>query len=204
MTLLEQVLPQYEVNEVHAVEIRAAAEKVYATLQQYRMGDSPLFRLLFGLRKLAGLPMLLARGKPVRREWNFAEPPVLELRPFVKVAEAPNEEVVLGLIGKFWEPAPQQVMLPDGEAFLKFDDPAYAKAAMNFRLTPNGNGLTRLSTETRVRVPDPRSRKWFKLYWAVIGFFSGWLRVDMLGRIKDAAEGSEIREAIMGPTEEGR
>jgi hypothetical protein len=113
---------------------------------------------------------------------------LLELKPFVKVAEAPNEEVVMGLIGKFWKPAPPQVNLEDGQAFLRFDDPTYAKAAMNFRLAANGNGTMRLSTETRVRVPDPGSRRWFRLYWAVIGFFSGVIRADMLKRIKREAE----------------
>ncbi|HKZ70916.1 MAG TPA: hypothetical protein VJ020_12595 [Anaerolineales bacterium] len=204
MTLLEQVLPTYEVNEVHTVEIQAAAERVYEVLKQYRFGSSPLFRVLFGLRRLAGLPMLLTGRTKAKAAWSFEEPPIIESKAFVKVAEAPNEEVVLGLIGKFWEPAPKEVQLPNGEAFLKFDDPAYAKAAMNFRLVGNGDGRTRLSTETRVRVPDLRSRRLFKLYWAVIGFFSGWLRADMLKRIKDAAEEPEIREAIMDSTERGR
>lgn len=189
MTLLEQVLPQYDVNEVHRIEIRATPERVYGVLKQYRFGSSPLFRILFGLRRMAGLPArLISRWKRAAAAWDFQEPPLLELKPFVKVAEAPNEEVVLGLIGKFWQPAPQEVRLADREAFLRFDDPAYAKAAMNFRLIPNGGGATCLSTETRVRVPDPRSRMLFRLYWAVIGFFSGWIRVDMLKGIKRSAE----------------
>ncbi len=188
MRLLEQVLPQYDVNEVHSIEIRATPERVYGVLRQYRFGGSPLFKILFGLRRMVGLPALLSRKKKAATAWNFHEPPLLELKPFVKVAEAPSEEVVLGLIGKFWQPAPQEVALESGEAFLRFDDPAYAKAAMNFRLTVNGNGTTRLSTETRVCVPDPRSRMLFRLYWAVIGFFSGWIRVDMLREIKRLAE----------------
>lgn len=186
MTLLEQSLPQFDVNEVHVIEIRAAPEKVYDILREYRFGSSPLFRFLFGLRRLMGLPRLLKRRS--RAGWNFEEPPLLELKPFVKVAEASNEEVVLGLIGKFWQPAPQEVRLENGAAFLRFDDPAYAKAAMNFHLTSIGNGRTQLTTETRVRVPDPRSRRLFRFYWTLIGFFSGAIRVEMLWRIKRLAE----------------
>ena len=187
MRLLQKALPEYDVNEIHTIEIHASPERVYEALRQYRFGSSPLFRFLFGLRRLAGLPGWLRRKRSVKTAWNFEEPPLLELKPFVKVAEAPNEEVVLGLIGKFWQPAPQEVTLADGEAFLRFADPTYAKAAMNFHLTPNGN-ITHFSTETRVRVPDPANRRLFRLYWAAIGFFSGVIRADMLRRIKVMAE----------------
>jgi len=79
------------------------------------------------------------------------------------------------------------VKLADGDSFLRFDDPAYAKAAMNFHLAPNPNG-TRLSTETRVHVPNPANQRRFRLYWALIGFFSGLIRLEMLWGIKRAAE----------------
>jgi hypothetical protein len=189
MALLDQILPQFDVNEVHAIEIRAAPERVYRVLQEYRLGDSPVTRLLFGLRRLPAL--LTAKGRAALQQARQQEPPFIQMLDkggFVKVAEALNEEIVVGLIGKFWKPVPEQVKLADGAAFLLFDDPAYAKAAMNFHLAPNGNGLTRLSTETRVRVPDPKSRRLFRLYWMLIGFFSGWIRVEMLRGIKKAAE----------------
>lgn len=189
MTLLDRILPQFDVIEVHAIEIRATPERVYRALQEYRLGDSAVARLLFGLRRLPAL--LTAKGRAALRQARQQEPPFIQMLDkggFVKVAEALNEEIVVGLIGKFWKPVPEQVTLANGEAFLRFGDPAYAKAAMNFHLTPNGNGLTRLSTETRVRVPDRRSRRLFQLYWILIGFFSGWIRVEMLRGIKKAAE----------------
>jgi len=187
MPLIHQTLPHYHVNEIHSIEIHASRERVYESLKQYRMGSSPLFRFLFSLRRLGGLPTRLLRRQPLTHSWNFEEPSVLNLKPFVIVAEAPNEEVVLGLIGKFWQPAPPQVNLKDGEEFLRFDDPAYAKAAMNFRLESQ-EGVTRLTTETRVHIPDPSSRLLFRFYWMLIGFFSGWIRMDMLKRIKRMAE----------------
>ncbi|MBI3243916.1 MAG: hypothetical protein HYZ49_16660 [Chloroflexi bacterium] len=189
MTLLEQSLPQFDVNEVHAIEIRATPERVYRALQEYRLGDSAATRFLFTLRRLPA--MLTAKSRAALRQAQQQEPPFIQMLDkggFVKVAEAPNEEIVVGLIGKFWQPVPEQVTLTNGEAFLRFDDPAYAKAAMNFHLAPNGNGLTRLSTETRVCVPDPKSRMLFRFYWMLIGFFSGWIRVEMLRGIKKAVE----------------
>lgn len=193
MLLIQQTLPHYDVNEIHSIEIRASPERVYEALKQYRMGSSPLFRFLFSLRKLGGLPTLLLRRQPLTRNWNFEEPSILNLKPFVVVAEVPNEEVVLGLIGKFWQPAPPQVNLKDGDEFLRFNDPHYAKAAMNFLLESH-NGITTLATETRVYVPDPTSRLLFRFYWALIGFFSGWIRMDMLQRIKRTAESCHSEE----------
>jgi hypothetical protein len=57
-----------------------------------------------------------------------------------------------------------------------FSDPGYAKMALNVTY----EGCT-LATETRVELTDSRSRLLFKLYWLVIGPFSGvvrgaWLR----------------------------
>jgi hypothetical protein len=192
MSLIHQTLPHYHINEIHSIEIRATPERVYEALKQYRMGSSPLFRFLFSLRRLGGLPTLLLRRQPLTRNWNFEEPSILNLKPFVVVAEAPDEEVVLGLIGKFWQPAPPQVNLKDGEEFLRFDDPQYAKAAMNF-LLESRDSITILTTETRVHIPDPTARLLFRFYWTLIGFFSGWIRVDMLKRIKRVAESENQR-----------
>jgi hypothetical protein len=189
MTLLEQFLPQFDVNEVHSIEIRATPERVYRALQEYRLGDSAVTRFLFALRRLPAL--LTAKGRAALQAAQQQEPPFIQMLDkggFVKMAETPNKEIVVGLVGKFWKPVPEQVKVANGAAFLLFGDPAYTKAAMNFHLAPNGNGLTRLSTETRVCVPDSKSRRLFRLYWALIGFFSGWIRVEMLRGIKKAAE----------------
>jgi hypothetical protein len=183
---LQQVLPHYDVNEIHAVAINASPERVYAALTQYHMGDSPVVKVLFGLRQL---PKWLTQGRPASprsSEPNFIE--ALARAGFVKLADQPNVEIVVGLIGKFWQPSPDTPRLADGDAFLNFADPMYAKAAMNILLTPLNAGHTRLSTETRVHVPDPANRRKFRFYWAIIGLFSGWIRMDMLQRIKRLAE----------------
>ncbi len=189
MTLLEQVLPRYDVNEVHSIEVRASPEAVYRALHEFRLGDATLSRFLFWLRWAPTL--LAARGRAVIGQ-QPPEQPFLQMlgrAGFVKVAEAPNEEIVVGLVGKFWQPVQNQVKLDDGAAFLRFDNPACAKAAMNFHLAPTSDDGVRLTTETRVRVPDAASRRRFRLYWALIGFFSGLIRIEILRRIKRAAEG---------------
>ena len=69
-----------------------------------------------------------------------------------------------------------------------FDEPGQAKAAWNFRVIPEGDDRTFVSTETRVLVPDEASRRSFVLYWAAIGPFSAVIRKQALSLIKREAE----------------
>ncbi len=188
LTLLEQVLPQYDLNEIHSIQVRASPEVVYHTIQSMCVSDLPISRFLFWLRRLPAL--LTVPGQAVIGQQPPGQPflQMLGHAGFVQVAEAPNEEIVIGLVGKFWQPVQNQVKLADGAAFLCFDDPTYAKAVMNFHIAPTLDADVRVTTETRVRVPDPASRRLFRLYWALIGFFSGLIRGEMLKQIKRAAE----------------
>jgi len=108
MKLLQKTLPQYEVNEIHSVNIGAPPERVYGALLSYHISSGPILRFLFGLRSLPFL--LTARGRTALQA-RKAEPPFVEMLQrgggFVKVAESPNEELVVGLVGKFWQLTPE-------------------------------------------------------------------------------------------------
>jgi hypothetical protein len=107
--------------------------------------------------------------------------PLFEQLPdgFVTVAEEPGRELVVGGVGQPWKPGGGA---PRGD-FASFDEPGFAKMAMSFRL----DGLT-LSTETRVVLTDPASRRKFLLYWLGIRAGSGLIRRSMLKAIKRRAE----------------
>ncbi len=188
MMLLEQTLPQHDVNEIHSIQVCAAPEVVYHALHSLRVSDLRLARFLFWLRRLPAL--LIAPGRAVIGQQPSKQPflQLLNQAGFVLVAEAPNEEIVIGLVGKFWQPVQNQVKLADGTEFLHFDDPTYAKAVINFHLVRKSDTKVHLTTETRVHVPNPASRRFFRLYWMLIGFFSGVIRVEILKQIKHVAE----------------
>ena len=57
------------------------------------------------------------------------------------------------------------------------------KAVIDFRITPGS-----LSTETRVHVADPESRRKFGRYWLVVRPFSGLIRLLMLRAARLGAE----------------
>jgi hypothetical protein len=74
------------------------------------------------------------------------------------------------------------------EEFRRFDEPGYARATWNFAVEPVAEGVTRLTTETRVMCADRNARHKFRAYWAVVGPFSGLIRTRALRQIKVAAE----------------
>ena len=112
--------------------------------------------------------LLLARGLGLRR----AEDAVLAtMVPRATILEdVPGEGMVLTLSGQFWR--------------LRGRGPeAPATAVIDFRALPGS-----LTTETRVHVPDPVSRRKFAQYWLVVRPFSGLIRMGVLRAAKRRAE----------------
>ena len=78
---------------------------------------------------------------------------------FEILGERENEELLLGLAGKFWTIRGEMQKINSGN-FREFDEKGFAKAVWNFSVDGDGNE-TRLTTETRVRCLDDASRKSF-------------------------------------------
>lgn len=172
--LIDDYLPIYDVCERHRIEIHAPVERVYAAARKLDIGEARLTRLLFRLR---GLPC------PPR----FTLDDFLKMQ-FILLDERTNQELLLGLIGKFWTPTGNLRRLTT-EEFKDFNERGYAKAAWNFSLTQATSGVVWLATETRVSCTDSASRMKFRLYWTVVRAFSGFVRREMLRVIKRSAEG---------------
>ena len=106
---------------------------------------------------------------------------------FMKLAEEPNREIVLGTLVA----APQGAQMkkdPTPEDFKALQAPGFAPAAINFRLEDAANGETVLTTETRVYATDPSTRKKFGAYWRLIYPGSALIRVMWLRAIRHRAE----------------
>jgi hypothetical protein len=107
---------------------------------------------------------------------------------FVVLAET-ERELVFGLIGKFWElSGGASIHLANAREFLDFDQPDYAKAAANFIISENSHGGFSVTTETRIHIPHPKTRKKFAVYWGIIYPGSAWIRRLWLKAIKRRAE----------------
>lgn len=166
MTLLDELVPQWHFRERHRVEVEATPERVFAAIQEATLGEMPLTRALFRVRGL--------RATASRRLLDQLPP------GFTVLAEEPRRELVVGGIGQPWRLLGGRSARGD---FAAFEEPGYAKMALNFRL----EGST-LSTETRVLLTDAAARRRFRPYWLAIRAGSGLIRRSMLRAIKRRAE----------------
>lgn len=179
--LIDEWMAEWDVRERHETRIRAGREQVWAAARALDFGRSPVIRALFALRSLPAL--LTARG---RRKALDARRGGLLRAGFIVLAEHPGQELVLGLVGRFWRPG-GGIERVTAEELRAFDRPGFAVAAWNFSLADDGDAV-RLATETRVRCTDPASRRGFRRYWRLIGPFSGVIRMEMLKSIRRVAE----------------
>lgn len=112
----------------------------------------------------------------------------MESGGFVLLAHVPRSEIVFGLAGQFWKPSGGRAKVT-AEEFPTFQRKGYGKATMHFALVSLAEG-TELRTETRVTTYGRSATVFFRAYWTVIEFFSGWIRREMLASIKREAEAS--------------
>ncbi len=172
LLLIDEFCPTYHVMERHEISVRAPVEKVYSVLRSFTMTDSPVVRWLFRLR---GLP------------YDAVTLDAMLKFGFVLLAEIPNQELVFGLAGRFWA-LKGGIERLDTNTFKQFEKEGCAKAVGNFALCQQTDGITSVVTETRVYCIGNSSRRYFRLYWALIGPFSAWIRREWLRLIKRRAE----------------
>jgi hypothetical protein len=155
---LDEFMPAYEFSERHAIAIAADAADVDLALRGVTFGDVPLMRVLLALRGIGRPPADATVLGAITRRSTTLE-------------DVPGEGIVLSLAGRFWR-------LRAAPA----DEPP-AQAVIDFRAERG-----RLTTETRVHVDDPQSRRKFARYWRVIRPFSGLTRTLVLRAAKRRAE----------------
>lgn len=183
--VIDDIMPLYDVSKRYSMTIAASADKVYSALKKANLNDSPFIRLLFLLR---GLPAIY-KSPRVSAESNRLTISDIANSGFMLLAEKPEEEIVIGIVGQFWKPT-GNIHPIRPEEFASFSEKHFAKATWNFLLHPISPSATELSTETRVYGTDDTSKKQFRRYWRVIGPFSGIIRKELLNIIKRDAENS--------------
>ena len=190
--LLDEFLPAFDVRASYAIRIVAAPDRIYASFRTADFDHWGLMRALLGVR---ALPALLwepqatwRRLRSARRRQCVTLERVLE-GGFTLLGERPDEELVLGTVGRFWRARGE--LWPTGPQQFHQPSPAgTAKAAWNFALGARSPEGIEVTTETRVLCADPRTRRRFRAYWRLVGPFSGLIRREMLAAIRAEAGGS--------------
>jgi hypothetical protein len=182
--LIDSFAPKFDAVETHGIVIDASPKTVYEALWTADLGGSLMIKVLLALRSL---PKFIARPcSPWPRNQEITLQSLLD-SGFGLLAEKPEEEIVLGVTGRFWLPTGNLSPFnrPD------FDRPiaaGFARAVWNFSLSHLSNGQTLLGTETRIICGDPASRRKFLAYWLIVRPFSGLIRLIMLKRVRKTAE----------------
>jgi hypothetical protein len=185
---LDEFLPDYHENEIHSTRVAAAPVDALAAARALTAREVPLVVALMALRRLPARLLALRPGQRAERPL-VPDGPILDtmLRGgFVVLAERPDE-LVLGVVGRFWE-AGSGVRRVSAAEFSSFHEPGFAKAAVNFHVRPDPGGGTVLTTETRIQGTDERARRVFHRYWRVIRPGSAAIRRIWLRAIRRRAE----------------
>jgi hypothetical protein len=187
MSLLEELLPDFDVGERHARQVAVPAAEAFDAFRQLTLAQLPVSWLLFGIRslpdRLVGRPGLPSdRRTPLLQQF-------LDIG-FSVLAEN-DRSIVVGTIaparGLHVEGLGRRV---DGEMFLDFDVPGYVKVAMEWSfdgpdVEADAVGCT-ITTETPVLATDDAARSRFSWYWRVIGPFSALIRREWLAALARA------------------
>jgi hypothetical protein len=178
-SLLDQFLPNHDFSARYEIRINVPASAVYQCLLRSDFSALWLVRLLMTVRSGKRLPRNRMPGDLRQR---------LQGTGFVMLVEVPGEELVLGVAGRFWRPDGGRCMDLAAEDFAGFSRSGYAKAAWNFKLRADSPEGTFLSTETRIKCFGLAALWKFRIYWSLVGPFSGLIRKAILKHVKDKAE----------------
>jgi len=197
--LLDDLMPHYDVAERHRTIVRARPAVVFRAIHEADVSGGLVTQILYALR-FAPAALVAAVRSPrgawsdyldrISRQDRVVHLDDLERAGFRVVAERAPEELVIGVLGRFWTvrggPGPSTVT---AETFRAPPPAGQALAGWNFTVERRGDGSSELSTETRVLcAPDVRWK--FRLYWFAIRPGSGLIRRAMLRAIRRHAEAS--------------
>jgi hypothetical protein len=179
--LIDRFLPNYDVIEHHETTVDAPVDVTYRAVRDFDLARSPVVLALLFAR---GLPTMFTGAVKPKRQLGLDE--IID-SGFVVLGEEPGREIVLGIVGKFWQLS-SGVHRIEADEFTGFDTPGFAKAVWNFVVSERTGGGSSVVTETRVACTDADSLRKFSLYWRVVGPFSALIRRVLLRGIKRDAE----------------
>ena len=159
--ILDEFIPVWQFRERHARRIAAPPARVFEAIKNVRANEILFFKTLTWIRRGGR-----RTSESILNAGDSA--PLLEVATkngFIYLAEDAPRELVVGTM----------VIAPPGldcaltpQTFKTTLAPGFALAVMNFLVTPDGQGNSLVSTETRVFANDASARRRFARYWRFI------------------------------------
>jgi hypothetical protein len=194
--LLDDLMPRYDVVERHRTIVRAAPAVVYGAIREADLAGGAITRALLAIRAAPAVLAALLRsprtvwaehGDRLRARRRVVRLSDFERAGFRVVTEHAPEEMVIGLLGRFWTPRGALCADVTADTFHAGPPVGQALAGWNFTVTARPDGSSELRTETRVWCAGDARWK-FRLYWLAVRPGSGLIRRAMLRSIRRHAE----------------
>lgn len=182
---LDDWMPHWQIRERHIIPVAAPPEKVFAAIHAVRADEIFLFRTLIAIRQCG------QTGGPESIMNPPEQKPILDVATqttFILLSEEPPRELVVGTVVAAPPKARASGRLTP-ELFQKKLQPGVALATMNFLVTPDEQGGSTISTETRIYANNESALRRFVVYWRIIHPGSDIIRRMWLRAIKQRAEG---------------
>ena len=187
-TLVDELMPVWERRILKAQPVNASAERTFSAIRRVDFFRSPIIAVPNRLRVQVDRMVRSSNqdAGPQPREFLFARL-LEEDGGFRLLAEEDGHELVLGFVGRWWEPGYGRVDWT-AEEFSDFARPGYGVGAWALSVLPYGEDSCILVTEVRVRCTDEEGRRKFNRYWALVGRFVTAMGGPVLRLIRDEAE----------------
>jgi hypothetical protein len=180
---ISRFVPTPRLHEVDRVAVASDPAVTWAAARHVDLYRLPFVRALFAMRTA---PDRIAerlhgrRGPPTPRSMRIDDIIATPSRGFRHLDERPGEEVVVGAIGKVWQPRIPFVDVDGADVFVAFNEPGFIKVAWAVQVYPRSGGGSWMGVELRVSGTDDRAWREFASYWRLIGPFSRLIRLRVL------------------------
>ena len=172
--LMDEFMPVYDVSDAVATVVAADLATTWTALMDVDLIDvgrqRPLVAALGALRMLPDIVTHLLHGELPARPPDHMRLRDLVALPmnaggWVLLGEREQDEIALGLIGKFWRPVIEFAPVSSAAQFRDFAEPGFAKTIYSLSTRALDPGRTLLSGAMRTTTTDDAARRWFRRYW---------------------------------------
>ena len=172
--LVDEFMPVYDVSDAVATVVEADLAATWAALMDVDLIDvgrkRPLVAVLGALRMLPDIVSHLLHGEipphqPEHLRLRDLTTIPLDKGGWVLLGVREQDEIALGLIGKFWRPVIEFARVSSAAEFCAFAEPGFAKTIYALSVRALDPRRTLLSGIMRTTTTDDHARRWFRRYW---------------------------------------
>jgi hypothetical protein len=195
--LVDDFLPVFDVSDAVATVVHASVGRTWRALMDVDLIDvgrkRPLVGALGALRALPDIVSHLLHGEapaaaPARLRLHDLPALPAARGGWVLLGEVAEDEIALGLVGKFWRPVIEFAEVPPG-GFGAFATPGFAKTVYALSVRRLDDQRTLLTGTMRTATTSDDARRWFRRYWTFgVGAGAHVLVQGLLDVTRESAE----------------